>query len=235
MDTPHEPTMPLPSTIIPNSEERAIQDARLFRSLATPSYLITPAKKRQASDIIADAKARGLMDSFEGMDEWFRTGPVKKVKSNSCSGVKNSINNSTSNKEGHVKNESLDPTKIKQILEQAKKMILNRLFVDDTLPPFVNSDGNTRVIKQSPLMKEIEVVSLSDTVTWQELLDRLVEQKANPLVIAWISEHILYLSMTPAQQTLRQTAQQQWQRLGSKQFNPVYSSREDLVALLTKK
>ena len=232
MDIPHKPTAPLPSTVTPSLEERAIQNARLFRSLATPSYLTTPAKKRQASELIAEAKAKGLMDSFEGMDEWFRTEPVRKSKGNaSGSGGKNS----TGNNEDNTKKESLDSAHIKQVLERAKKMILNRPVVDATLPPFVNSDGNIRVVKQSPLVKEIETISQDDTAAWQELLDRLIEQRANPLVITWISEHILHLSMTPAQQALRQTAQKQWQRLGSKQLNPVYSSREDLVALLTRK
>lgn len=232
MDIAHEPTTPLPSNITLSSEEQAIQSARLFRSLATPSYLTTPAKKRQASDLVAEAKAKGLMDSFEGMDEWFRTEPVRKIKN---SGVKNPINSSVVSNGNHPKKELLDSTQIKQILERAKKMILNRPLVDGTLPPFVYSEGNTWAIKQAPLIKEIENISENDTAVWQELLDKLIEQRVNPLATTWISEHILYLSMTPAQQALRQTAQKQWQRLGSKQFNPVYANKQDLVAFLAKK
>lgn len=229
MDIAHEPSTP---SITLSSEEQAIQNARLFRSLATPSYLTTPARKRQASDLIAEAKAKGLMDSFEGMDEWFRTEPVKKVKNN---GVKSPTNNSTVGNEDHTKKEHFDSTQIKQLLERAKKMILNRPPVDGTLPPFVYSEGNTCVTKQAPLIKEIENIPDNDVTAWKELLDRLVEQRANPLATTWISEHILHLSMTPAQQALRQTAQKQWQRLGSKQFNPVYANKQDLVALLAKK
>lgn len=237
MDSSQQLT-PTPSAITatPTSEERAMQNARLFRFLATPSYLATPAKKRQASDIVAEAKAKGLMDSFEGMDEWFRTEPVKKIKNNNNnSSAKNHTSNRVSSNEDDYVKEFLDTPKIKLILEQAGKMILNRLPVDATLPPFVASDTNTRMIKQSPFIREIETTPQGDCAAWQALLDMLIEQKANPLAITWISEHVLHLSMTPTQQALRQTAREQWQRFGGKQFNPVYASRDDLVALLTRK
>ena len=171
MEAGHEPSTP--SIAISTSKERAIQSARLFRSLATPSCLITPAKKRQASELIAEAKSNGLMDSFEEMDEWFRTEPVQRVRSNDA--TKNPSKKANNN-EDDSRNSPLGGIQLKQVFERARRMILNRAHVDDKLPPFVYSEGNSRVNREGSLVEKIEAIPLSETAVWQELLKKLIEQ-----------------------------------------------------------
>lgn len=67
-----------------SQHERALQSARLFRSLAAPTCLHSSSAslskgKRPASELLREAAALGVMDTFEGMDEWLRTEPIKKA------------------------------------------------------------------------------------------------------------------------------------------------------------
>lgn len=214
-------------------EQQAMQSAQLFRSFATPSCFTTPAKKREIDQLLMEAKANGLLETFEGINDWIRNDHVKKAR---VSDIKHPLSGENTPKTADPdKNTSPRQVQKKQALTQAKRMIVTRPPVDGTLPPFVYSDNNTRVMNQTILIKEIEVIPENDAAGWQKLLDKLVEEWANPLVTTWISEHVLYLSMTVQQQALRQTAQKQWQRLGRKQFNPVYASKQDLFAFLIRK
>lgn len=84
----------LASAVALSQHERAVQSARLFRSLATPTCLRSSSValgkgKRPASELLREAAALGAMDSFEGMDEWFKTEPVKKAAKSTASSPAN--------------------------------------------------------------------------------------------------------------------------------------------------
>lgn len=131
-------------------------------------------------------------------------------------------------------------------------MILNREKIEATLTPFVPSSApaedkpgpasapakrtESDVPSIALFLGDLQSTDLSDRQAWKKLLDRIVRLKGHPLVIAWIAEHLVFLSMTAEQHALRQIARLHWQashlQKGGTVFNPSYASREELFAHL---
>lgn len=138
-------------------------------------------------------------------------------------------------------------------------MVLNREKIEATLAPFVPSSAPAEE-KQAPIatsikqaendkqaspitlfLEDLQTTDLSDRQAWKKLLDQLTRLKGHPLVIAWISEHLIFLSMTAEQHALRQIARLHWRAsplhrssTGETVFNPSYASREELFAHLLR-
>ena len=132
------------------------------------------------------------------------------------------------------------------ILERARACVMIRPKLDSTLPEFIGESDLKKQAEQEAarkaaqnsavsLLQQLKRTPLDDLEKWRALLEHLQRINGNVLVIAWISEHLITMSLDESQKRLRETAKRQWIRLASNYFNPCYASREDLVHLLEKR